>query len=119
MRLCLIGKNYFGVRVDLPNAVAEENEVNNVSVNVFTNPAADLVVDKILGVPKSATKAEIKKAFKRLARKYHPDINKEEVEDYKWMTLAEVKSDIEQNPNTYTEWFKIIFDKSYEKLTNA
>ena len=31
---------------------------------------------KILGVEKSATKAEIKKAFKRLARKYHPDVSK-------------------------------------------
>jgi len=48
-----------------------------------------------------------------------PQINKNEVEAYKWMTLADVKSDIAQNPETYTEWFKIIFDKSYEKLTHA
>lgn len=48
-----------------------------------------------------------------------PEINKEEVEAYKWMTLEEVKLDIENNPKEYTEWFKIIFDKSYEKLTNA
>jgi len=48
-----------------------------------------------------------------------PNINKKEAEDYKWMTLENVKIDIEENPKIYTEWFKIIFDKSYKKLTNA
>ncbi len=30
---------------------------------------------KILGVDKNATKEEIKRAFRRMARKYHPDVN--------------------------------------------
>ena len=30
-----------------------------------------------LGVEKTATAEELKKAFRRLARKYHPDISKE------------------------------------------
>ncbi|WP_026777450.1 isopentenyl-diphosphate Delta-isomerase [Polaribacter sp. Hel_I_88] len=48
-----------------------------------------------------------------------PNINKEEVEAYKWMSLQDVKKDIENNPEIYTEWFKIIFDKSFDKLINA
>ncbi|MCL7754219.1 isopentenyl-diphosphate Delta-isomerase [Polaribacter sp. Z022] len=48
-----------------------------------------------------------------------PEINKEEVEAYKWMTLEAVKNDMELNPQEYTEWFKIIFDKSFDKLKNA
>ncbi|MDD7916030.1 isopentenyl-diphosphate Delta-isomerase [Polaribacter ponticola] len=45
-------------------------------------------------------------------------INKEEVEDYKWMFLEDVKHDIEKNPFLYTEWFKIIFDKSFDRIVN-
>ena len=47
-----------------------------------------------------------------------PIINKEEVEAYKWMKLEDVKSDIEKKPEIYTEWFKIIFKESYQKISN-
>ncbi len=33
---------------------------------------------KILGIEKNATKEEIKRAFRKLARKYHPDVNPDE-----------------------------------------
>lgn len=47
-----------------------------------------------------------------------PNLNKEEAEAYKWMTLEDVKSDIDENPSIYTEWFKIIFDKSFSKISS-
>jgi len=45
-----------------------------------------------------------------------PTINSEEVEAWKWMGLQDVKVDIALQPNQYTEWFKIIFDKFYQHI---
>lgn len=45
-----------------------------------------------------------------------PTINKEEVASWKWMDLEDVKKDIQNNPEIYTAWFKIIFDKFYQHL---
>jgi DnaJ-class molecular chaperone len=33
---------------------------------------------KVLGISKGATKEEIKRAFRKMARKYHPDVNPDE-----------------------------------------
>ena len=40
-----------------------------------------------------------------------PDINLEEVESWKWMSIDAVKKDMIENPEIYTVWFKIIFDE--------
>ena len=45
-----------------------------------------------------------------------PHINPDEVADWKWMPLETVKNDISENPQLYTAWFKIIFDKFYQHL---
>lgn len=45
-----------------------------------------------------------------------PNINKDEVEDYKWMSLEDVKKDIDEQPSLYTAWFKIIFREYYQRL---
>lgn len=47
----------------------------------------------------------------------NPKINPEEVQSFKWMTLDAVKKDIEQQPEIYTAWFKIIFKEYYQRLT--
>lgn len=43
-----------------------------------------------------------------------PSINKEEVADWKWMPIEDVRNDICHNPQYYTAWFKIIFEKFYD-----
>lgn len=45
-----------------------------------------------------------------------PNINKDEVADWKWMSLDEVKKDLVMHPEHYTVWFKIIFDKFYQHI---
>jgi isopentenyl-diphosphate delta-isomerase len=45
-----------------------------------------------------------------------PEINKDEVESWKWMGIDDVKMDMLQHPEIYTVWFKIIFDEFYHFL---
>ena len=45
-----------------------------------------------------------------------PQINPEEVQDWKWMKIEDVKNDMLIHPESYTVWFKIIFDEFYHFL---
>ena len=45
-----------------------------------------------------------------------PNVNPEEVASHKWMSLEDVKNDMEDNPQQYTAWFKIIFKEYYHRL---
>jgi len=62
----------------------------------------------ILGVPRNATQEEIKRAYRRLALKYHPDRNpgnKEAEEKFKEISEAyQVLSDPEKRAWPVPEW---------------
>jgi isopentenyl-diphosphate delta-isomerase len=46
----------------------------------------------------------------------NPIINKEEVMDYKWLSLQNLKMDMDKNPERYTAWFKIILNEYLQRL---
>ena len=45
-----------------------------------------------------------------------PKINPDEVAEYKWMTLEDLKTDMKDHPEKYTAWFKIIFQEYDQRL---
>lgn len=45
-----------------------------------------------------------------------PHINPEEVHDWKWMDIEAIKQDMQDQPELYTVWFKIIFEEFYHHL---
>lgn len=45
-----------------------------------------------------------------------PEINKEEAEAWKYMSLAKIKEDIARHPDNYTEWFKLSYERVFKAL---
>ncbi|MCW4469063.1 isopentenyl-diphosphate Delta-isomerase [Flavobacterium sp. MFBS3-15] len=45
-----------------------------------------------------------------------PEINRDEAESWKWMAIDAVKEDMQEHPEQYTVWFRIIFDEFYHYL---
>ena len=46
----------------------------------------------------------------------NPILNKDEVEDWKWMSLEEIEKNINENQEDYTVWFVIAFDYFYKNF---
>ena len=47
-----------------------------------------------------------------------PTINEAEIAAWKWMNLADVRLDMERNPQCYTAWFHIALDKVIDCVGN-
>lgn len=47
-----------------------------------------------------------------------PDLNSDEAKAYKWMSLESIQSDMEQHPQHYTFWFKLIIQEHLDQLKN-
>ena len=45
-----------------------------------------------------------------------PHLNTDEAMSFKWMSIENIKKEIELHPLLYTEWFKIILEDHYETL---
>jgi isopentenyl-diphosphate delta-isomerase len=48
--------------------------------------------------------------------KEEPQVNPDEVASWKWMGLEDIKTDLERNPDSYTAWFKIIYNRFYDYI---
>jgi len=71
---------------------------------------------ELLGVKKNASESEIKKAFRKLARKYHPDVNPgDKVSEQKFKEINEayeVLSDVKKKQQ-YDQFGHAAFDQSF------
>lgn len=45
-----------------------------------------------------------------------PQVNPEEVEDWKWMKPVAIRDDMRTHPERYTVWSRIIFEKFYDHI---
>lgn len=68
----------------------------------------------VLGVSKQASKDEIKSAYRKLAKKYHPDINKEADAETKFKEIQEAYDVLfdDQKRATYDQFGHSAFDQS-------
>lgn len=45
-----------------------------------------------------------------------PKLNKEEASDYKYVPLAEIETWLQESPEQFTVWFKLIFDRVKKEI---
>ncbi|CAF0748365.1 unnamed protein product [Brachionus calyciflorus] len=65
----------------------KSTKLNTLYFRAYSRNSKDYY--EVLDLKKNATKREIKQAYYRLSKKYHPDINKEQGSDEKFKTIHE------------------------------
>ncbi len=45
-----------------------------------------------------------------------PRMNPEEVQNYRWLSYHEVAAEVDKNPEQFTAWFKLIYDRVFGML---
>lgn len=48
-----------------------------------------------------------------------PEINREEVEDWKYMKLEDIKIDVLKNPESYSYWFRKIYETVADQIAGS
>lgn len=68
---------------------------------------------KILGVSRNSSEEEIKKAYRELAKKYHPDLNKDDPKaEEKFKEINEAFEFLTKNKRNNHSFFKNVYDSS-------
>ena len=94
----------------------DESVVTAAHRRLMEEMGFDCHIDKLLEFTYRAEldKGMIEHEYDHLFVGYYdkdPLINTEEVSDWRWLPLDQVKAGIESNGDQYTEWFKIIFER--------
>ena len=69
----------------------------------------------VLGIPRNATDDEIKKAYRKLAKKYHPDVNKDPDAEAKFKEVQNAYDMImSRNANPHSSFSQSTYQNTYQ-----
>ena len=43
-----------------------------------------------------------------------PEMNEDEVSDYRYVSLEELQTEMNSTPDIFTEWFKLIYERAFD-----
>jgi isopentenyl-diphosphate delta-isomerase len=92
---------------------AERRLVEEMGLHVELIKSFDFVYKKELN--KGLTEHEFDHVFVGYSDKF-PKLNIDEAEDWAYLTYEELLLNIKSEPESYTEWFKILFPIAHNKL---